>query len=65
VFDPEGADLGVIDVPGIPTNPTFGGINQDTLYVSTRFALVGTPTPGNSVLLRIDGMPIPGMPGRP
>jgi gluconolactonase len=69
VLDPTGKQLGVIQVPGgqVTTNCAFGGPDQRTFFITARgtAALVGTPVKGDSVLLRIDNMPIPGMPGRP
>jgi gluconolactonase len=65
VFDPVGAPLGTIALSEVPTNGAFGGPDQKTFFITARKGLVGTPTPGNSSLYRIDGMPIPGLPGRP
>jgi gluconolactonase len=65
VFTPAGERLGVISVGQVPTNVAFGGPDQRTLFITARIALIGTPTPGNSALFRIDDMPIPGIPGRP
>jgi len=66
VLDPRGKQLGVIPTTGqIPTNCAFGGPDQRTFFITARTGLAGTPTKGNSSLLRIDDMPIPGIPGRP
>jgi gluconolactonase len=65
VFSPAGSLLATIPVGQIPTNPSFGGSDQKTLFVTARRSLIGTPRAGNSALLRIDNMPVPGLPGRP
>ncbi len=65
VFDPAGTRLGTIATGQVPTNCAFGGPDQTTFFITARTALTGTPTAGNASLLRIDHMPIPGMPGRP
>ncbi len=65
VYDPKGKQLGVIATPGqVPTNCAFGGPDQRTFFITARTGLAGTPTKGNSSLLRVDGMPVPGMPGK-
>ncbi len=65
VFTPSGTRLGTIATGQIPTNCAFGGPDQRTLFITARKALTGTPDAGNSSLMRIDRMPIPGLPGRP
>lgn len=67
VLDPTGKALGVIPVPTgqVTTNCAFGGPDQRTFFITARSDLVGTPVKGHSVLLRIDDMPVPGLPGRP
>jgi hypothetical protein len=37
----------------------------EAVFITARTGLTGTPTACNASLLRIDHMPIPGMPGRP
>ena len=60
-----GTRLGTIAMTQIPTNCAFGGPDQRTLFITARTLLSGTPTAGNAALLRIDNMPVPGIPGRP
>jgi gluconolactonase len=64
VLSPAGARLGTISMSQVPTNCTFGGPQQNTLFITARTGLIGTPLPGNSSIYRIDNMPIPGIPGR-
>jgi gluconolactonase len=64
VLSPTGARLGVISTNGqVATNCTFGGADQRTLFITTH-SLLGAAA-GASAISRIDGMPIPGIPGRP
>jgi sugar lactone lactonase YvrE len=64
VLDPKGKQLGVIATNGqTPTNCAFGGPDQRTFFITAR-VLAAVPAPGNSTLLRIDDMPIPGIPGQ-
>ncbi len=65
VFDPSGPPLGTIATGQVPTNCAFGGPDQTTLFITGRTAITGTPIAGNASLMRIDHMPVPGMPGRP
>ncbi len=65
VFTPSGSLAGTIAMTQIPTNCAFGGPDQRTLFITARTMLSGTPTAGNAALLRIDNMPVPGIPGRP
>lgn len=65
VIDTSGTKLGVIPVGQVPTNASFGGSDQRTLFITARKGLVGVPTAGNSALFKIENMPIPGLPGRP
>src|SRR5262249_36787334 len=39
VFDPSGKYLGLIEVPEMPANVTFGGADFKTLYVTARTSL--------------------------
>jgi sugar lactone lactonase YvrE len=68
VFGPEGgAALGTIPVGGdVVTNCAFGGSDQRTLFITSHSlaSLTGTPTLGSSSLYEIEGMPVPGIPGR-
>jgi gluconolactonase len=43
VFDPEGKLLGIIEIPEIPANVTFGGKDFKTLYVTARTSLYTVP----------------------
>ena len=65
IFTPSGSRIGTIAMTQIPTNCAFGGPDQKTLFITAHTAGTGTPTAGNAALLRIDHMPIPGLPGRP
>jgi gluconolactonase len=65
VLDPSGKQLGVISTSGqTATNCTFGGPDQRTFFMTVHSALALVPSKGTSSLLRIDAMPIPGIPGR-
>ncbi len=39
VFSPQGRSLGIIEFPEQPSNVTFGGKNNKTLYVTARTSL--------------------------
>jgi gluconolactonase len=66
VLDPTGKRLGVISTAGqIPTNAAFGGPDLRTLFITAHALLVIVPAKGNSSLMKVEGMPIPGMPGAP
>jgi gluconolactonase len=39
VFDLTGKALGIIQVPEVPANVTFGGARLDTLYITARTSL--------------------------
>jgi gluconolactonase len=67
VLDPSGKNLGVIPVltNQLVTNCAFGGPDQRTFFITAHNALSLTPTAGQAELLRIDNMPVPGLPGRP
>jgi gluconolactonase len=39
VFDREGKHLGIIAVPEVPANVTFGGPEFKTLYITARMSL--------------------------
>ncbi|HTU17400.1 MAG TPA: SMP-30/gluconolactonase/LRE family protein [Gemmataceae bacterium] len=43
VFDPEGKLLGIIKLPEVPANVTFGGKDLKTLYVTARTSLYTVP----------------------
>lgn len=43
VFDPQGKALGIITLPEIPANVTFGGKDFKTLYVTARTSLYTVP----------------------
>jgi gluconolactonase len=43
VFDPSGKLLGIIPVPEVPANVTFGGPERKTLYVTARTSLYTVP----------------------
>jgi gluconolactonase len=72
VFGPTGgAALGTIAVGGdVATNCAFGGVDQTTLFITTHSQATLTATPtvtpgaGSSSLYEVDGMPVPGIPGR-
>ena len=68
VFGPTGgAALGTIAVGGdVATNCAFGGVDQTTLFITShsQATLTATPTAGSSSLYEVDGMPVPGIPGR-
>ena len=67
VFNPAGQMVKTISPGGqIVTNCAFGGMDQKTLYITSRSSstLVGAPGPGASSLYRVDNMPVPGIPGQ-
>jgi gluconolactonase len=68
VFGPSGgAALGTIAVGGdVATNCAFGGVDQTTLFITShsQATLTATPSAGSSSLYEVDGMPVPGIPGR-
>ena len=67
VYDPAGNHLGTISVGGlVVTNCAFGGTDQKTLFITarTQATLSGAPPAGGGALYKIDGMPVPGMPGQ-
>jgi len=39
IFDPSGAQIGIIDIPERPTNITFGGPERDILFITARTAV--------------------------
>lgn len=39
IFDPSGAQIGIIDIPERPTNITFGGSERDILLITARTAV--------------------------
>ena len=43
VFDPTGKMLGIITLPEQPSNATFGGPGNNTLYVTARTSLYTAP----------------------
>ena len=43
VFDPTGKALGIITLPEQPSNCTFGGSENNTLYVTARTSLYTVP----------------------
>ena len=67
VYDPTGKSLGTISVGGlIVTNCAFGAADQKTLFITarTQATLSGAPPLGGGALYKIDGMPVPGIPGQ-
>jgi sugar lactone lactonase YvrE len=67
VYDPTGKSLGTISVGGlIVTNCAFGAADQKTLFITarTQATLAGAPPLGGGALYKIDGMPVPGIPGQ-
>jgi sugar lactone lactonase YvrE len=67
VYDPAGKHLGTISVGGlVVTNCAFGGTDQKTLFITarTQATLSGAPPAGGGALYKIDGMPVPGIPGQ-
>jgi sugar lactone lactonase YvrE len=67
VYNPAGQHLGTISVGGlVVTNCAFGGSDQKTLFITarTQATLSGAPPMGGGALYKIDGMPVPGIPGQ-
>lgn len=55
IFDPSGAQIGIIDIPERPTNITFGGPERDILFITARtavytlkMAVTGAQRPGTA-----------------
>jgi gluconolactonase len=55
VFDPEGKPLGIITIPEVPANVTFGGKDFKTLYVTARTSLYTVPMEATGHLFALPG----------
>ena len=63
IYDPAGKTLGTIPIGGdVVTNCAFGGTDQKTLFITSHSLL--SPAQNSSSISMIEGMPIPGIPGR-
>lgn len=61
VFDADGRRLGVIDTPEQPTNCTFGGHANQTLFITARKSLYAIETKTRGWHVHLDGVPVKGI----